>query len=206
MLRRSKDLRKFDKDVYSRVNAGRVRAIAFALIGDERQLQQECQWLEDACFFNREITVPELPAHRGWILLRHGEPTAGLRMIFTGVRAIRDQDGGLFLPYWLATLAQACLEAKRPARALGVVKLALHGAEAIDQRGFVSELWRIRALALAGLGAEPVAVDGALSHAADLARECGAEGLLRRIILDRRAAPAPHAVRRPRTPSERARA
>ncbi|MEZ5649055.1 MAG: BTAD domain-containing putative transcriptional regulator [Burkholderiaceae bacterium] len=184
-LMRARSLRALDRDPLSRANAGRLRAILFACLGDIGGVEQELRWLSAAVADDRSLMIADLEAHRGWLNLACGAIPEALVNLRRGVRSVLRDDGGWFETYWYGCLARAYLAADRPARALAVLRVASSRVGRSRQAGFQAEILRLRAAALAALGADDRVIRQALETARACASRQGADRLAQWAMADR---------------------
>jgi hypothetical protein len=77
----------------------------------------------------------------------------------------------LFLPYWLALKAEALYRVDRTSEALEVINEAETLVQRFEGRWWSAELYRLRGVFLAALGAEETQIEASFSEAVRIAKE-----------------------------------
>ena len=112
---------------------------------------------------------------RGWALAAGGEVEAGSSQLREGLAAYRATGGRVWLPYFLALLAEVHGRTGKAAEALDLLAEALACVERTGERWFEAELHRHKGEALLALDRERlVEVEACYRRATEIARKQGA--------------------------------
>jgi predicted ATPase len=87
--------------------------------------------------------------YRGWVKVRSGDVTEGMSLLQRGLSAYRDTGAEVWMPHWLALLAEACEISGEIKEAMSLLDDALQAVERTGERWFAAELHRHKALQLA---------------------------------------------------------
>jgi predicted ATPase len=109
--------------------------------------------------------------NRGWARSASGATAEGILWIEQGIRDLRATGTVLALPYYLGLKAEALYLADRTSEALQAINEAQAMAERFEQRIYFAELYRLRGILLATLGAEEAQIEASFCEAVDIARE-----------------------------------
>jgi predicted ATPase len=109
--------------------------------------------------------------NRGWARSASGATAEGILWIEQGIRDLRATGTVLALPYYLGLKAEALHLADRTSEALQAINEAQAMAERFEQRIYFAELYRLRGILLATLGAEEAQIEASFCEAVDIARE-----------------------------------
>lgn len=109
--------------------------------------------------------------NRGWARSASAATAEGILWIEQGIRDLRATGTVLSLPYYLGLKAQALHLADRTSEALQAINEAQAMAERFEQRIYFAELYRLRGILLATLGAEEAQIEASFCEAVDIARE-----------------------------------
>jgi predicted ATPase/class 3 adenylate cyclase len=82
--------------------------------------------------------------NRGYALARQGQTEEGIALIRDGLAASRATGAGLYYPYYLATLAQACETAARFEEGLTALAEAIAIVERTEERVYEAKLYRLK--------------------------------------------------------------
>ena len=110
---------------------------------------------------------------QGWALAEQGRPEEGGARIAEGIAAYRATGALMYLPYWLALLADARAASGQAAEGAAILGEALDRSEASGERWFEAELLRLKGEALLRLGDRDGA-EASLLRAISVARGQGA--------------------------------
>jgi predicted ATPase len=117
---------------------------------------------------------------RGWARSASGNTAEGLAWIEDGIENWRATGSMLIVPYWLALKAEALQVAGRPPEALEAIKEAEALVEKREERWWSAELYRLRGVFLAALGADEAQIEAAFRNAVRTAAEQKSISLLKR--------------------------
>jgi tetratricopeptide (TPR) repeat protein len=117
---------------------------------------------------------------RGWARSASGEAVEGLTWIEDGIRAYRATGATRGVPVWLALKAEALHLAARTPEALETIQEAEAFAERSGVRWRCADLYRLRGVFLAALGAEEAQVEAAFGEAIATAQQQKSVALLQR--------------------------
>ncbi len=120
----------------------------------------------------------------GWHMARSGGVDEGLGRLHDAIEGQRDRGAHLFMPFMMVHEAELMVEFGRPSEALARLAEAEGSVHQQGQYFGLAELHRVRALALAAMGADAAAVDASLATAQRLAAVQGALHSRLRIALD----------------------
>jgi tetratricopeptide (TPR) repeat protein len=109
--------------------------------------------------------------NRGWARSALGHTTEGLVQIELGIKDFRATGSVLSLPSLLTQKAEALHLADRTSEAVEAIDEAEALAEKFEQRVYFAELHRLRAVLLAGMGAEGTQIEASFCAAIKIARE-----------------------------------
>ncbi|WP_270938825.1 ATP-binding protein, partial [Falsiroseomonas oryzae] len=121
----------------------------------------------------------------GWLAARAGALDDGLARLRAAAQSFDGQHSRLWVPYFMMLHAEMLIGAGRHADALDLLGTIAADCETLEQHFHDAEVHRLRAHALAGLGAAPVEVEAARDAAMEIARRQGARLYLLRIAADR---------------------
>jgi hypothetical protein len=108
---------------------------------------------------------------RGWARSAIGDTVEGIPWIEHGIRDLRAGGSVFGLPTWLAVKAEALHLADRSPEALAAIDEAEAMAQRFEHRNTFSQLYRLRGVFLAAIGAEETQVAGSFRAAVTIARE-----------------------------------
>jgi hypothetical protein len=108
---------------------------------------------------------------RGWALSASGDTTEGISSIEEGIRDYRATGSTLTMPYLLAIKAEALYLAHRAPEALEAIKEAEALAERNGERCHCAELYRLRGVILAAIGAHETQIEGSFRAAISTAKQ-----------------------------------
>jgi predicted ATPase len=109
--------------------------------------------------------------YHGWARSVSGDIAEGIAWIEQGIRDYRATGAVLCLPYYLRRKAEALHLAGRTSEALESINEAEALAERFEQRDFSAELFRLRGVFLAAIGADETQIEASFSEAIRIARE-----------------------------------
>jgi hypothetical protein len=107
---------------------------------------------------------------RGWSCSVSGDTAEGIRWIEQGIREYRATGAVLGVPSNLARKAQALHLAGRTSEALETINEAGALAERSEQRGCGADLYRLRGVFLAAMGAEETQIEASFCEAIKIAK------------------------------------
>jgi adenylate cyclase len=110
-------------------------------------------------------------ALRGWARSALGNPAEGIQWIEQGIRDYRAAGRMLTLPYFLGLKAEALHLAGRTSETLEAIKEAEALAERSGERWWSAELYRLRGVFLAALGADETRIEASFYAAIRIAKE-----------------------------------
>jgi predicted ATPase len=116
----------------------------------------------------------------GWARSTSGDAAGGLTCIEKGIRDCRVAGVTLYMPYVLALKAEALHHANRAAEALSAINEAEALSETSGERWWCAELYRLRGVLLAALGADEPQIEAAFGAAIRLAKQQKSTSLARR--------------------------
>jgi adenylate cyclase len=116
----------------------------------------------------------------GWARSASGETVEGLAWIEEGIEGWRAPGSMLLLPYWLALKAEALNFAGRTSEALVAVQEAEALAERSGEHWWRAELYRLRGVFLATLGADEAQIEAAFHQAVGTAERQNSISLRKR--------------------------
>jgi tetratricopeptide (TPR) repeat protein len=108
---------------------------------------------------------------RGWARSVSGETAEGLSLIEDGIREYRASGSNLGLPFFLTRKAEALHLADRTSEALEAINEAEALVERIGMRWWCAELYRLRGVFLAAIGADQTQIETSLCEAIRTAKE-----------------------------------
>jgi predicted ATPase len=108
---------------------------------------------------------------RGWARSASGDTTEGLARIEDGIVDWRATGSKICVPYWLALKAEALHLVDRTSEALEAIRKAEALAESSEERWWSAELYRLRGVFLAAMGAEQTQIEGSFREAIRIAKE-----------------------------------
>jgi serine/threonine protein kinase len=117
---------------------------------------------------------------RGWARCAYGRAEEGLVGIEHGIQEYRATGSMLRMPHYLGLKAEALHLANRTREALETVDEAEAVVERLEERGSSAELFRLRGIFLAAMGADTVQVETSLRRAIATAEEQKSTSLSRR--------------------------
>jgi serine/threonine protein kinase len=108
---------------------------------------------------------------RGWLRSSAGRTAEGIASIEDGIRHNRAIGSMLTLPVWLAAKAEALYFADRTSEALEAIREAEARVERFEERAWCAELYRLRGVFLAAMGAEEAQTKASFCTAIRIARD-----------------------------------
>ena len=108
---------------------------------------------------------------RGWARSVAGDTTEGVAWIEEGIENMRTGGWRLCLPYALACKAEALHLADRTSEALEAIREAERVVERSEERWWCAELYRLRGVFLAALGAAEAEIEASFRAAIRIAKE-----------------------------------
>jgi predicted ATPase len=156
-------------------------AILGHLEGDPAKVARLASDLIELC--TRQTFAFWLPAgeiFRGWARSASGNTGEGIARIQDGIRDYRATGAILRMPYFLALMAEALHLADRVSEALEAIAEADAWVERSEERWWSAELHRLRAVFLAGVGAEECQIEASFSAAIKTAKQQRSTSLLTR--------------------------
>jgi serine/threonine protein kinase/tetratricopeptide (TPR) repeat protein len=126
-----------------------------------------------------ELATPHRLAHwravgaiyYGWARSASGDTAGGIAWIEDGIRRWRATGAMLVMPVWLMLNAEALHFAGHSREALEAIKKAEALIERSDEREWCAELYRLRGVFLAAIGADEVQIEDSYCEAIRIARE-----------------------------------
>ena len=109
--------------------------------------------------------------YRGWARSASGDTAVGIASIENGIRRWRAIGSMLCMPYYLTLKAEALHFAGHTFEALEAIKKAEALIERSDEREWCAELYRLRGVFLAAIGADEVQIEASLREAIRIAKE-----------------------------------
>jgi predicted ATPase len=107
----------------------------------------------------------------GWARSASGDTAEGLPWIERGIRDFRANGSTLAVPFWLALKAEALHVANRTSEALEAITEAEALVARTEERCWVAELHRLRAVFLTALGADETHIEASFCEAVRIAKE-----------------------------------
>jgi tetratricopeptide (TPR) repeat protein len=120
---------------------------------------------------NFAFWLPGCKVLRGWARSASGSTIEGISWIDDGIEDWRASGSSLFMPYYLALKAEALYLAERASEALEAIKQAEALAERFEERWWRAELYRLRGVSLAAIGAEDTEIEASFCAAVRTATE-----------------------------------
>ena len=117
---------------------------------------------------------------RGWARSASGDTAEGISRIEDGIEDHRATGAIRAVPYLLALKAEALHLADRASEALEAIREAEALAERFEERWWCAELYRLRAVFLAAMGAERTPIEASFCEAVRVAKEQKSVSLERR--------------------------
>jgi serine/threonine protein kinase/predicted ATPase len=117
---------------------------------------------------------------RGWARSASGDTVKGISWIEEGIEDWRATGAILSVPFFLALKAEALHLADRTFEALEAIKEAEGLVERSGERWWSAELYRLRAVFLASIGAEQVQIEASLCEAISTAKQQKSASLAKR--------------------------
>ena len=108
---------------------------------------------------------------RGWARSAYGDTAEGIAWIENGIGAYRAIGLILCMPYYLALKAEALHLADRTSEALEAISKADAMVERSEERWWCAELYRLRGVFLAALGADEIQIQASFCEAIRIAKE-----------------------------------
>jgi serine/threonine protein kinase len=108
---------------------------------------------------------------RGWARSASGDTAEGIARIKEGIRDYQATGAILRLPYFLSLEAEALFLADRTVEALEAIREAIVVAERSEGRWWSAEMYRLRGVFLAAMGADERQIEGSFCEAIRIARE-----------------------------------
>jgi hypothetical protein len=115
--------------------------------------------------------------YRGWARCALGNTTEGISLIEDGMTDFRSPRG---VPYFLALKAEALHLANRTPEAVLAIKEAEALAENYEERSVLAELYRLRGVFLAAMGADETQIEAPFQEAIRIAKEQKSVSLAKR--------------------------
>ena len=115
--------------------------------------------------------LPVGAIYRGWARCASRNTAEGIVWIEQGIRDSRATGSVLGLPYFLGLKAEALHLTNRTSEALEAINEAEKVVERFEQREWCAELHRLRAVFLAGLGADDTQIEASFCEAIRIAKE-----------------------------------
>lgn len=109
--------------------------------------------------------------YRGWARSASGNTAEGIPWIEQGIRDFRATGAVLNVPYWLALKAEALHLADRTSDALEAINEAEALVERTGDRNWCAELYRLRGVFLAAMGADETQIEAPFYEAIKIATE-----------------------------------
>jgi predicted ATPase len=125
--------------------------------------------LSTRCHFASWLAAGEIL--QGWARSVSGHAAAGILRIEKGINDWRATGSTFCLTFWLALKAAALYLANRTSEALAAIGEAQELVERSGERSCCSELYRLRGVFLAALGAEEAEIEASFSEAIRIAKE-----------------------------------
>jgi predicted ATPase len=107
----------------------------------------------------------------GWARSASGDTAEGLPWIDRGIRDFRANGSRLAVPFWLALKAEALHVANRTSEALEAITEAEALVARTEERCWVAELHRLRAVFLTALGADETLIEALFYEAIGIAKQ-----------------------------------
>jgi Protein kinase domain/NACHT domain len=117
---------------------------------------------------------------RGWARSASGDTVKGLSWIEEGIEDWRATGATLCVPFFLALKAEALYLADRISEALEAINEAKELVERSEERWWSAELYRLRAVFLAALGAAPTDIEASFRESANTAKRQQSAALAKR--------------------------
>ena len=133
--------------------------------------------LKSASDLGFPLWVGRATFYSGWALATQGQPTAGIAQMREGVNTWRAAGTEACLPYFLTLLAEAYVGAGQAQTGLATLEEAFSAMQSNDEREREAELYRVRGLICAALGASDAEAESLYCQAVDIARQRQAKSL-----------------------------
>jgi len=143
------------------------------LVGDDAALEQRAGELASVANQQGFAVGAQGNVYQGWVKIRQHDLTEGISLLRAGLTAYRARAAELWMPHFLALLAEACEVAGEIQQALTLLDEGLAIAERTGARWFAAELNRQKGRLLLRQG-EPPAAEVHYRKALGIAREQGA--------------------------------
>jgi hypothetical protein len=117
---------------------------------------------------------------KSWVLSEEGSPRAGLALLRANLVKWRNAGIRAGMPLFLGMIAEYHLKLGEYSQGLAAVTHALGWADALGERSYEVELYRIEGELLLAIGHDSAATTSFM-HALDVARRQGAHGFRRRV-------------------------
>jgi predicted ATPase len=140
------------------------------LIGDDAALAQRADELAGVATEQGFAVGAQGTVYHGWVKVRQGDLTEGMSLLRAGLAAYRARRADLWMPHFLAMLAEASEMAQEIEEALILLDEGLGTAERTGARWFAAELNRQKGRLLLRQG-QPAAAEELYRKALDNARE-----------------------------------
>jgi predicted ATPase len=140
------------------------------LIGDDAALGQRANELAGVATEQGFAVGAQGTVYHGWIKVKQGDLTEGMSLLRTGLAAYRAREAELWMPQFLALLAEACEIAGEIEEGLTLLDDGLGTAEQTGARWFAAELNRQRGRVLQQQG-QPATAEELYRKALGIARE-----------------------------------
>jgi predicted ATPase len=108
---------------------------------------------------------------RGWARSASGDTAESMALIEEGIKDWRATGATMFLPYYLGLKAEALHSAARTSEALEATIETEALAERSEERWWCAELYRLRGVFLAAMGADETQIEAAFREAIRTAKE-----------------------------------
>ena len=115
--------------------------------------------------------LPQGEVFRGWARSASGDTTEGISWILDGIEQFRAAGALRGLPFLLALEAEALQLADRTVEALQIMNEAEALVERLEERLWRAELYRVRGVLLAAVGADETEIEASLNKATRTAKE-----------------------------------
>jgi predicted ATPase len=122
------------------VHACNIHNLRSEWLSEQKQAEAGIALCSEQGFGN---ILQQFRQHRGYALVRQGQTAEGIALIRDGMAASRATGAGLFLPYYLALLADACGQADRLEEGLSALAEAFALVERTKERSNDARLYQI---------------------------------------------------------------
>jgi predicted ATPase len=134
----------------------------------------QCRFISRRAACTRQTFASWLPGGvvlRGWARSASGDAAEGIARIKEGIRDYQETGAVLRLPYFLALKAEALHLADRTSEALEAIREAEALATKSEGRWWCAEMYRLRALFFATLGADEMQIEASFRAAMRTAKK-----------------------------------